>query len=304
MKKLLPLFIVFLTVFSASAKEAPLANDYVFQKQLIVAYGQKKHTCQAVRIHKNWFLTAAHCVEMCKETVCQTRVVLADGKVSAVASFTASDIFVPEGYREVTDKGVKTHTFWDVALLHYQKGVTYEYADGGVASPESFQQALAEDADLKTQWDGALKPKIPLLYVFQEKRVRGMHFNLIVPLWENGEMSFLSKPEQVLYLGQKQSLWASAGFGVDSGNSGGGVYLSKRGLLGVATAKRVNDLPADVRKDYPAFADNSEFFLFNGFSKKTTFAFIESTLLRFGDRVKTKELKEVLEPVVIGEGLN
>lgn len=301
MKKLLPFLIVFLTVFSAPAQAAVTANDYVSQKELTVSYGTKKHTCQAVRIHENWFLTAAHCVEMCKSTACDTRVLLAVGKVSAQALFAADDIFIPTGYREVTEKGVKTHTFWDVALLRYHKdSVIYEAQDGGVSSAEHFQQALKSDSDLSAQWEGALKPKLPTVYVYQQKDVRAVHTNLMVPLWTDGEMSFLSQPEQVLYLGQNQSLWASAGFGVESGNSGGGVYFSKKGLMGIATAKRVNDLPAEVKKDYPAFDANSAFFLFNGFSKKTTFAFIEDTLSRFGDRVKKKNLKEILEPVIVG----
>jgi len=297
MKKIILLLVVFCAPF-VSAKPY---NDYTFQKQLIVTYGEKAHTCQAVRIHKNWFLTAAHCLVMCQDTACKTRILLAQGdNVSAYASFASSDIIIPEGYREITNKGVQTHTFWDIALLRYRKNITYEDAHGSIISRDDFQQALDTDKALKIQWKGATSPKIPTLYVYQGENEREISTNLTVPLWDNGEMTLLSEPEQVLYFGQNHSLWGSAGFGVDEGNSGGGVYLSKDALLGIATAKRVNDLPEDVRRDYPAFQNNSEFFIFNGFSRKTTFAFIENTL-SLGEKVRTKELEDILEPTIVGQ---
>ena len=114
--------------------------------------------------------------------------------------------------------------------------------------------------------------------------------NLIVPRWNFGQLVSFSNPQNVLYFGEKKSVWAADGFGVDHGNSGGAVVLEDGGILGIATAKMDNQLPSDVRKEFPKFGQAYEFFIFNGFAPKTTLPFIEKTMLKFGDRPRTKKL--------------
>lgn len=290
MKKSIFILLIGMCSLLSYAKDPVYADDYLFQKQLLVG---AKDTCQAVLIAKNWFLTAAHCVTPCMGKKCRLQIVLAAGEISALTEISAADIVIPQGY-QTTDKNGKlvTHTYWDVALMHYHpKEVFFQNQNGEEVSADRFKQALAEDEDLNAQWKGVVKPKYPTLYSFARVKDTPLKTDLFVPLWERGEMSLLSEPEQILYLGENQSLWASAGFGVDHGNSGGGVFLPDGGLLGIATAKRVNDLPEEVRRDYPAFAENEEFLLFNGFSPNTTLEFIKRTLYNFGASVKTKELR-------------
>ena len=69
------LFLLGVVLFGALAARAEVfANDYEFQKQLLI---NGSDTCQAVRIHENWFLTSAHCVAKCKTAACDLRLILA-----------------------------------------------------------------------------------------------------------------------------------------------------------------------------------------------------------------------------------
>ncbi len=278
------------------------ADDYVFQKQLII---NGRHTCQAFRIHQNWFATAAHCVEACLGSgPCQVKILLAQGIVNASAVVGKRDVFVPEKYRTVdAQQRVSTHKNWDVALLRYQPDeYMYEFPEGGMATEEEFNQARKTSRSLRLQWKGATRPEIPVLYTYGGNDLMTLKENLIVPRWNFGQMEVFSNPQTVLYFGEKQSLWGADGFGVDHGNSGGAVVLENGGIVGIATAKMDNQLPADVRQAFPTFGRAHDFFLFNGFAPKTTLAFIEKTLARYGDRVRTKKLHKVtptIEPTGI-----
>lgn len=283
---------------AAAVHAAPVfADDYTYQKQIFV---NNTHTCQAFRIHENWFVTAAHCVDVCFSGRCQVKIVLAWGPVSAFAILENGDVFIPTEYRKVdTQARVSTHKNWDVALLHYQPGegdIVYEYQEGGNAESDDFKEALKRSSNLRVQWEGAERPQIPVLYTYggeEEMTLNRKEDNLIVPLWGYGQMQWFSEPDAVLYFGKKQALWGSTGFGVEHGNSGGAVVLEGKGIIGIAVGIKDNDLPQYVRDVYPVFGQAKSYFLFNGFAPKTTLAFIRQTMAYYGDKPRMKKLKRV-----------
>ena len=296
MKKLLFTLCVYILGVTAAQAAPVYADDYAFQKQLIM---NNNATCQAFRIHPHWFATAAHCVDMCVfNGACDIKILLAQGAVNASVRVEKRDIFIPQEYRTVdAQKRVSTHKFWDVALIHYQpQEYIYKFAEGGTATEDEFEQALKQSRSLRVQWQGATHPKTPVLYTYGGEGLMQLRQNLIVPRWNFGQMESFSNPQTVLYFGEKKSLWGADGFGVDHGNSGGAVVLEDGGIVGIATAKMDNQLPADVRAAFPKFGQAYEFFIFNGFAPKTTLRFIEKTMARFGDRPRTKKLKRV-EPM-------
>ncbi len=274
------------------------ADDFVFQKQVLI---NGQNTCQAFRIHPHWFATAAHCVEPCLSGACRVKVLLAQGEVNASAELTAREVFIPPAYRQVDkEQRVRTYKVWDIALLHYQPDdFTYEFAEGGYARLQDFEQAMHKDRNLRVQWRGAVKPRIPALYAYDGPDVMTLPKNLIVPRWNWGQLEIFADPKTVLYFGERKALWGADGFGVDHGNSGGAVVLEDGGIVGVAAAKADNQLPAFVKQVFPTFGQADEFFLFVGFGPKTTLKFIRQTLLKFGDHIQTKKLKRVLPPVQV-----
>ncbi len=296
MKKLfLPLFMCLCT--AATLQAAPVyADDYTYQKQLII---HKNSTCQAFRIHENWFATAAHCVDMCVfNNLCDIQILLAAGPVNVSARVEKRDIFIPKEYRTVdAQKRVSTHKFWDVALIHYRpQEYHYTFAEGNAATAEEFSQAVRQSRSLRVQWQGAVSPQIPALYSYGGPTLMTLPQNIVVPRWNFGQMQHFSNPQTVLYFGENKSLWGADGFGVDHGNSGGAVILEDGGIVGIATAKMDNNLPGDVRAEFPKFGQAYEFFVFNGFAPQTTLKFIQKTMARFGDRPRVKKLKRVEMP--------
>ena len=288
---------VLLACFPLRVAAGPVfADDFAFQKQLVINQNQ---TCQAFRIHEHWFATAAHCVQMCTPgSACDVRILLAYGPVSASVAVSAREVFIPKQYRTVNaQQRVTTHKNWDVALIHYQpEQYQYTFAEGGTATAEEFNQALIHSRSLRVQWQGAVKPQIPVLYAYGGAGVMMLKQNIFVPRWDWGQMQSFSNPQTVLYFGDKQALWGADGFGVDHGNSGGAVVLENGGIVGIATAKMNNNLPADVRREFPKFGQAHGFFVFNGFAPQTTLKFIEKTMLRFGDRPTVKKLQRVKVP--------
>lgn len=295
MKKLFLILSLCISTSALVQAAQVFADDYVFQKQIII---NNKQTCQAFRIHENWFATAAHCVDVCADSACQVKILLAQGPVNASVVAGRRDVFIPKQYRRVDSQGrAVMRKNWDVALIHYQpEEYLYEYPEGGVATAQEFQEALKESHDLKVQWKGARKPDIPVLYTYGGPGLMNLNLdgnNLIVPRWESGQMQSFSNPHMVLYFGDKQSLWGSDGFGVDHGNSGGAVVLANGGVVGIATAKLDSQLPREVREVFPTFGQANSYFLFNGFAPKTTLKFIKDTMRRYGDQPTTKKLERV-----------
>lgn len=282
---------------AVAAHAAPVfADDYAYQKQLIM---NGNSTCQAFRIHPNWFATAAHCVDMCVfGGACDIKILLAQGPVNVSARVGKKDLFIPKEYRTVdAKKRVSTHKFWDVALIHYRpEEYIYEFAEGGTATEQEFDQALQTSRSLRVQWKGATWQNYPVLYSYGGEELMQLKQNVIVPRWNFGQMQHFSNPQTVLYFGENKSLWGADGFGVDHGNSGGAVVLEDGGIVGIATAKMDNNLPAEVRAVFPKFGQAYEFFVFNGFAPQTTLKFIEKTMQKFGDRPRVKKLKRVEPP--------
>ena len=296
MKKLfLALSLCVFTSALVRAAQVP-ADDYVFQKQIII---NKKDTCQAFRIHKNWFATAAHCVEACLDDSCQVKILLAQGSINASAIVGKTAVFIPKKYRGRSLNGkIRTHKNWDVALIRYRpEEYLYEYPEGGFATSQEFQQALQQSNELEVQWEGAINPDIPVLLTYGGPGLMTFDVTentLVVPRWTDGQMETFSDPKMVLYFGTNQSLWGSDGFGVDSGNSGGAVMLESGEVIGIATAKLDSPLPRDVREMFPTFGRANKYFIFNGFAPKTTLKFIKDTMRQYGDQLATtKKLEKV-----------
>jgi len=289
-------------VIPALVQAEVYTDEYMVQKQYLI---NGKSTCQAIRIHQNWFVTAAHCVKDCAEQGCQLKMLLAVGEnITVSADLNASHVYIPPKYtEELAQEKPKSAVLigWDMALLHFTSSTyNFESTDGVVVERAVFDKALKKDKNLRAQWKAAIEPVVRPLVLFSSEHITHLNDNLVVPRWDWGEMTYFSDPNYILYLGKRQAVWVSDGFGVEKGNSGGGVLLdSNGGIMGVVSVKKDNDLPPQVLEQFPEFAQTSDFFMFVGFSQKTTWKFVKETLRQFNDRVKTTKLKveEPPEPV-------
>ena len=134
------------------AAQAQDAFDYTqkqFENTFTVRGVTRTTTCQAVRIHKNWFLTAAHCVSPCKNYECTLRLWLAIGPVRAAAQVARQRVFLPEAYQDeyTQPPGKKPESglpLWDVALIRFvPDSGDFAYFDAyGTVKKEDFLKAL------------------------------------------------------------------------------------------------------------------------------------------------------------------
>ncbi len=289
--------LLYLFAGNLAAQAEVYADDFTFQKTILI---NDNFSCQAVQIHKDWLLTAAHCVApFVHKTPCYVRVIAAQGstaKASAVLSCT--EVSIPN---EVDTNG-QTHILWDMALIHYPVGeVTYEFhdAENNAISTDGFTKALQHDSLLRTQWKERVSKHLPQLYTYQSNAGKILQNGLLVPRWTGEQLTYLTSPQTVLYLGQKQAVWTTVGFGVNHGNSGGAVLaLREHGrpvLIGIVSAKQENTLSESAKQQFPQFAQAEEFFIFTGFSDKTTLAFIKRTLAQYHDFISVKKIRKVLD---------
>ncbi len=299
MKKL---FLILTLCFCAAPFTAAeiFADDYVFQKQIII---NDSYSCQAVRIHPDWLLTAGHCVvPFIYNSSCTIRLIMAQGR-GAEASVVedCGQVFVSTEMNK--DKQIKLS--WDIALIRFplhENEYEFHDAQGESLSVDEFNVVLQQDPSLRSQWRTRNSKVFPQLYLYGGNEGKFLQNPLLVPLWWKGTLTYLTSPQRVAYLGKQHALWVTVGFGVTNGNSGGAVLAmrpnGKSVLIGIVSAKEENQnfLSDEVKQYIPDFAQAKEFFIFTGFSQKTTANFIKKTLARFHDQVSMKKISRVLDP--------
>lgn len=300
MKKLL--FILTLCMLATAFVQAATvyADDYLFQNQI---YINDQYSCQAVRIHPNWLLTSAHCVKQyLGKPSCSIRIMVAEGK-NASASVLKEDCDEVYIHTEQTEDQ-KKQLVWDIALIRFmmpQSEDEYEFLDkdGNMILKEEFKKELAMDSSLRIAWKGRHLRVFPSLYMYKNKHGKFLRNKLLVPRWTNGVFTYLNSTERVAYLGEKENLWVTPGFGVEEGNSGGAVLAVRKHkqpvLIGIVTAKEDNrDMFSEENKQWvPDLAKAKELFIFTGFGQDTTAKFILNTLAGFGDYLQTSKISNV-----------
>ena len=166
MKKL-HFYLLMILLFGGTCAFAQDAFDYA-QKEYELTFTVRGKTqtvsCQAVRFHKNWFLTAAHCVSPCKNYSCQMRMWLAVGPARAAALLSQKNVFIPEEYQDeyTLPPGVQPKRgelpAWDMALIYFNtRQAQYAYYDAyGKVKEKDFLLSL-DKAFWDKKTDEALK---------------------------------------------------------------------------------------------------------------------------------------------------
>lgn len=284
---------LFFMSFALHAQEEPLfyANDFVNQNEIEVFNKQYSARCQAVRIHPNWYLTAAHCVKsLCDGGECFVQINLVQGNLSArafVAHTKANPtVFAYEGFNLRQNR----NSSFDVALIRYAPYNTeyFNNKTGLEMTRKTFAEAAAKDTRAAAQWNAAVNPKRVRLLNFstadhslQLKRV------VAVPrIAQSGIFFYQSGGAPVYYVKELQHL-LTANFGVEKGMSGSGVLTNTGELAGVVSSAVYNPNGSasffdDQGKLVARFDNLNNYFLFAGFNG-ATLNFIRNTLAKYGD---------------------
>lgn len=254
--------------------------------------------CQATRIHKRWFATAAHCVYQKCDNGCRVEMDLLEQPYSVLASVQ----HVPAG------KQKKLHVFMhpdykptvvtknDIALikLDLQSASKLFYRRAAASGqpnqqvPQAvFQQFLNSHKKAAAQYRRVLSPQIPPLLVFDEMNYLLDRTISVISIF-NGVREIKKDPHKVYYV-KALGFAYTPDFGIRKGMSGSGVMTNTGELAGIISSNFVFNTPVTYKGDSrvkPAKVGN--FFLFPAFNNALR-QFLQDTM---GSDYYQLEIKE------------
>ncbi len=253
-----------------AAKHATKADFLHTFEYYILPLGKKAEQvgkCQATRIGRRWFATAAHCVEMVCKNGCQIQVDLLENNVSALASVTHTKqkpaVFVMPGF------SYKIFVKNDFALIRLdvdRTPFTYYRREAGnkrtLLTQEQFNQALAKNPAARSALHRIKSPVYPPILVFDEGNYLLDRKISVISIFD-GKRSVKPNPNPVHYV-KKLEFAYTKNFGVRRGMSGSGVMSNTGEFLGVISGIFQTTKAAANKEEPPSVLDEKfMFFVFN-----------------------------------------
>jgi hypothetical protein len=254
MKKTIPLLLI-LTILTAvlpcaARAQASVIYDSFYKINIIPGPPHKEgdgpvsrpmNECKAVRLNKEWFLTAAHCVQgQCGQgCTLQARLLAAPGYEIDLEYYAPSQLDAAIKIYNSQDAN-KSNIAYDIALIKFpQDSAQLVYTLGNLRGvpPDIFMEsarpnALAMDAAV----NGAGFPK-PL--VLHTETAKIFNRQIVVPfINDKGERKPLTSHDIIYYSPKNQYIFTD-NFGITKGISGSGVFTAAGELVGIVSAMGV-----------------------------------------------------------------
>ena len=230
-----------------------------------VIEGGKASKCQATRVGKDWYATAAHCVAEPCQNGCTLRIDLLEQPYSIFASISHTNkkpvIFVHPQY---DPDEVVTHDFallnidLDHADIRYYRRPQGRDTQNHFVPKREFDDYLRKQVQARRELDNVLRPKIPPLLTFSKKDGRLDRELSVISIF-NGRRHILHNPHPTDYVSQLGFAYTK-NFGVREGMSGSGVMTNTGELAGI-----ISGYLGIEKKD-----GSVEYFMFSVFNKDLT----------------------------------
>jgi len=197
--------------------------------------------CQATRIGKRWFATAAHCVkELCAKK-CTLQMDLLEFPTSAVATAEhtakAPAVFVHPGFTgqeyAKDDFALIRLDLRRAPLVYYTRSKKQGMPNIAITK-EEFEAFLNKNRKAKSQYNRVLTPSFPPILVFDEGNYL-VDRNLSVISIFGGKREVKLNPHPVYYLKALGYAFTN-NFGIRKGMSGSGVMTNTGELAGIISA--------------------------------------------------------------------
>jgi len=275
-----------LLVGAQESFNAPKVNEDAFlvQKEISTWRTDKAnnskvavYNCQAVRLSREWFLTAAHCVyNACRDGLpCTVQITLAEGEMRQLArvnhTTTSKTVFIYPNFFP----GQNRISSVDVALVKLS-GAEYFYDawDSETKqwlpiSRKEFEKQLSESPETKAQLNAAGARLIGAVNLPSARFLP----QVVVPKMTDGSLSYLGSVGEVFFVKELQHFIAPD-FGVRRGNSGGGIFTPSGDLVGVVssllyTPNGSASFKNDDGQTLVTLQNARDYFLFTGFNGAT-----------------------------------
>ena len=231
---------------------------HTFEYYIIPSQG-KVSKCQATRIAKNWFATAAHCVKTACQNGCTLRMDLLEQAVSVFvdAKHTPKKpaVFIHPSYNP------SVPVAYDFALLKMDVGYLpakyYLRPQGKVTQNTEvtrryFEEFLKRNPVARREFDQALRPHLPPILVFSGLTRRIDRTLSVISIFD-GKRNLLQNPYPTEYV-KELGFAYTKNFGVRKGMSGSGVMTNTGELAGIISATLGIGPEGKPGKEYFMFA--------------------------------------------------
>lgn len=250
----------------------------------------KGSKCQATRIAKRWFVTAAHCVHPSCEQGCTLRMDLLEGPVSALATTHHTPqkptVFVHPQYQPASQLSIP----YDLALIHldvnrapktyYRRAAKSGQSHIAIAE-QAFKAYLEKNRRTQSAYRHALSPALPPLAVFDNANYVLDRKISVISIFD-GVRSV--KPDKYAVYYVKQLGYAyTTDFGIQKGMSGSGVMTNTGELIGIISSSVGVDVRQGTQK-----VKHKDLFMFPVFNANLV-RFMQDTMGADFNQIDTKE---------------
>ncbi len=244
--------------------------------------------CQATRIGRKWFATAAHCVaEKCQKG-CTIQVDLLEQPISALAkvSHTAKRpaVFIHPNFSEkkmVKNDFALIRLDLDRASLTYYRRASGKQQINQVVTKAKFNAFLQQNREAARQYRRIISPEFPSILLFDDGNYLIDRDLSVISIF-GGKREIKPDPYPVYYVKQLGFAYTD-NFGIRQGMSGSGVMANTGELVGIISANLTS-----VRGVSKKGVKTEEYFMFPVFNQEIA-SFMESTMGSDYDKLDFKE---------------
>ncbi|MBQ4493011.1 MAG: trypsin-like serine protease [Elusimicrobiaceae bacterium] len=206
--------------------------------------------CQAVRLSKSWFITAAHCIEEVCQKGCNFQTRLVVGKNYEMDIISQSYPKAPQVFIHPLRDINKNMSTYDIALIHFKPTTSkFVYKDPSTSRGITQQEFMKRLKSYKSYKRALSSYNTPTLLIMGAYRKQGpvyaRKFSVLSSFKD--ERKVLRSNNKAIYYPQTKT-FVLENFGIRQGISGSGLMTSKGELAGITSTISDNSLKS-ISKD-------------------------------------------------------